>query len=148
MLKTEKRRHKRFPVLKDMAEPVDLFVMDHPAREVPAVLTNLSGGGMSLVVFAHVSGDARLKMILDIHGLENLELLGRVAWTEPKGDTTAIGVRFDHLTHETLHRINNMAEAFQDCELKLSFGIKDVCFRECGYFSLCAKPVKLKSHKH
>jgi hypothetical protein len=91
MLKTEKRRHKRFPVLKDMAEPVDLFVMDHPAREVPAVLTNLSGGGMSLVVFAHVSGDARLKMILDIHGLENLELLGRVAWTEPKGDTTAIG---------------------------------------------------------
>jgi hypothetical protein len=36
MLKAEKRSHKRFPVLKDMAEPVDLFVMDGGGREVPA----------------------------------------------------------------------------------------------------------------
>ncbi|MBL0058066.1 MAG: PilZ domain-containing protein [Elusimicrobia bacterium] len=144
MLKEEKRNHKRFPVLKDMAEPVDLFVMDHPAKEVPAVLTNLSAGGMALVVFAHVSGNAKLKMMMDVHGLEGMELQGRVAWTEPKGDTTAIGVRFDHLKRETVDKINSMAEDFQDCELKLSFGVKDVCFRKCGYFTLCAKSVKLK----
>lgn len=145
MLKAEKRKHTRFPVLKDMAEPVDLFVMDHTAREVPAVLTNLSAGGMSLVVFAHVSGEARLKMVLDVHGLDNMELNGHVAWTEPKGETTTIGVRFDHLTHDNLRRINTMAEDFQDCELKLSFGVKDVCFHKCAYFALCAKPVKLKT---
>ncbi|HMX94555.1 MAG TPA: hypothetical protein PKC50_04865, partial [Elusimicrobiota bacterium] len=62
-MKPDNRRHKRFPVLKDMAEPVDLFVMDQPPREVPAVLTNLSAGGMALVVFAHVSGDAKLKIL-------------------------------------------------------------------------------------
>jgi hypothetical protein len=127
-----------------MAEPVDLFVMDQPPREVPAVLTNLSAGGMALVVFAHVSGDAKLKILLDVHGLENLELQGRVAWTEVKGDTTAIGVRFDHLSHDTVHRITKMAEDFQDCELKISFGLKDVCFRQCAYWTLCGKPVKLK----
>jgi len=143
-LKPDNRRHKRFPVLKDMAEPVDLFVMDQPPREVPAVLTNLSAGGMALVVFAHVSGDAKLKILLDVHGLENLELQGRVAWTEVKGDTTAIGVRFDHLSHDTVHRITKMAEDFQDCELKISFGLKDVCFRQCAYWTLCGKPVKLK----
>lgn len=143
-MKPDNRRHKRFPVLKDMAEPVDLFVMDQPPREVPAVLTNLSAGGMALVVFAHVSGDAKLKILLDVHGLENLELRGRVAWTEVKGDTTAIGVRFDHLSHDTVHRITKMAEDFQDCELKISFGLKDVCFRQCAYWTLCGKPVKLK----
>ncbi|HMU95810.1 MAG TPA: PilZ domain-containing protein [Elusimicrobiota bacterium] len=143
-MKPDNRRHKRFPVLKDMAEPVDLFVMDQPPREVPAVLTNLSAGGMALVVFAHVSGDAKLKILLDVHGLENLELQGRVAWTEVKGDTTAIGVRFDHLSHDTVHRITKMAEDFQDCELKISFGLKDVCFRQCAYWTLCGKPVKLK----
>ncbi len=143
-MKPDNRRHKRFPVLKDMAEPVDLFVMDQPPREIPAVLTNLSAGGMALVVFAHVSGDAKLKILLDVHGLENLELQGRVAWTEVKGDTTAIGVRFDHLSHDTVHRITKMAEDFQDCELKISFGLKDVCFRQCAYWTLCGKPVKLK----
>ena len=144
MLKAENRRHKRFPVLKDMAEPVDLFIMDTPGREVPAVLTNLSSGGMALVVFAHVSGDARLKMTLDVHGLEGMELQGRVAWTECKGETTAIGVHFDHLTRGTVDKINHMAEDFQDCELKISFGLKDVCFRQCRYWVLCGKPVKLK----
>ncbi|MBL8023248.1 MAG: PilZ domain-containing protein [Elusimicrobia bacterium] len=144
MLKAEKRSHKRFPVLKDIAEPVDLFVMDPTVREVPAVLTNLSAGGMALIVFAHVSGNAKLKMLLDVPGLEGVELLGRVAWIAPKGDTTGVGVKFDHLKKETVDKINAMAEDFQDCELKLSFGVKDVCFRKCGYFSLCAKPVKLK----
>lgn len=143
-MKTDNRRHKRFPVLKDMAEPVDLYILDQPSREVPAVLTNLSAGGMALVVFAHVSGDARLKILLDVHGLENVELQGRVAWTESKGDTTAIGVRFDHLPHSTIDRINRMAEDFQDCELKISFGLKDVCFRQCTYWALCGKPLKLK----
>jgi hypothetical protein len=144
MLKTEKRNHKRFPVLKDMAEPVDLFVMDSGAREVPAVLTNLSAGGMALIVFAHVSGEAKLKLLLDVHGLEGIELQGRVAWTVPKGDTTGVGVKFEHMKSETVDKINAMAEDFQDCELKLSFGVKDVCFPKCAYFALCAKPVKLK----
>lgn len=143
-MKPDKRSHKRFPVLKDMAEPVDLVLMEENPREVPAVLTNLSAGGMALIVFAHVTGGAKLKIVLDVHGLEGVELNGRVAWTQPKGDTTAIGVRFDHLASATVQQINRMAEEFQDCELKISFGLKDVCFRACAYWALCAKPLKLK----
>lgn len=153
----ERRSHHRFPLIKDLAEPVDLILMDAPpaekgaappkggpSRDLPAVLTNLSAGGMSLLVFAHVSGDTRLKMVLNLPGLEGLELQGHVKWTSPKGDTTAIGVQFNHLSHEIVKRINHMAEAFQDCELKIAFGIKDVCFRACAYWPLCHKPVKLK----
>ena len=143
-MKTDKRRHTRFPLVKDLAEPVDLFLLDEPARELPAVLINLSSGGMALVVFAHVSGDTRLKITLNIPGLEGIELQGHVAWTEVKGDTTALGVRFNHIASEDSRRINQMAEAYQDCELKLSFGLRDVCFRECAYWPLCHKPVKLR----
>jgi hypothetical protein len=144
-MKQDKRRHKRFPVMKDLAEPVDLFVMDGPTpKDLPAVLTNISCGGMSLVVFAHVQGETKLKLLLNVPGLEGLEFQGRVAWTHSKGETTTIGVQFNHITPEAVKRITRMAESFQDCELKISFGLKDVCFKTCHFWPLCAKPVKLK----
>ncbi len=127
-----------------MAEPVDLFLMENEPREVPAVLTNLSAGGMALVVFAHVSGGSKLKIALDVHGLAGMEFQGRVAWTQYKGEMTTLGVHFDHVPPETVGRISRLAEDFQDCELKISFGLRDVCFRKCTYWELCAKPVKLK----
>jgi hypothetical protein len=111
---------------------------------VPAVMTNLSTGGMSMVVFAHVSGDTRLRIVLNVPGLEGIELNGHVAWTQFKGDTTTVGVRFSHVSHDSSHRITRMTEHYADCELKLSFGLRDVCFRECSYWPLCDKPVKLK----
>jgi hypothetical protein len=145
-MKQENRRHKRFPVMKDMAEPVDIYLMnnEHP-QDLPAVLTNISSGGMSLVVFAQVHGESKLKMLLNVPGLEGLELMGRVAWTHPKGETTTVGVQFNHISTEATKRINHMAEGYQDCELKLSFGLKDVCFKDCSFWPLCAKPVKLKN---
>ena len=76
--------------------------------------------------------------------IEGLELQGRVAWTEPKGETTVVGVQFLHVSAEAAKHINDMAEDYQDCELKLSFGLKDVCFKKCHYFTLCQKPVRLK----
>jgi hypothetical protein len=143
-MKDDRRKHGRFPVIKDLAEPVEIYVMSDPPRELPAVLTNLSAGGMSLVVFTHVTGDTRLRMILSMPGLQGLEVNGHVAWAQTKGDTTLVGVTFGHLNGESARRINHMAEAYQDCETKLSFGVKDVCFRECAYWPLCHKPVKLK----
>jgi hypothetical protein len=145
-VKTDRRKHQRFPVIKDLAEPVDLMLLDEPKRELPAVLTNLSAGGMSLMVFAHVSGDTRLKIVLNMPGLEGTELQGHVTWTAMKGETTTLGVAFGHISPEAAKRINHMAEAYQDCELKISFGLKDVCFKECSYWPLCHKPVKLKHH--
>ena len=133
--------------MKALAEPVELYLLNdsQTPQEAPAVLTDLSCSGMSLTVFAHVSGDTRLKIILNVPGLEGLELQGHVAWTHSKGDTTNVGVQFRHVSQEDAKRINKMAEDYQDCELKISFGLKDVCFRECAYWPLCEKTVKLKT---
>jgi hypothetical protein len=140
----DRRSHNRFPVIKDLAEPVDIILTETPEKEIPAVLTNLSAGGMSLMVFAHISGDTHLKIILNMPGFEGVELKGHVRWTASKGDTTTLGVQFQHLPHETVKRITDMAEDFQDCELKMSFGLKDVCTRHCHYWPLCEKIVKIK----
>jgi hypothetical protein len=130
-----------------MAEPVDLTVMGPSAREVPAVLTNLSAGGMALVVFAHVSGESKLKLGV------GRSWLGRPRTARPRGLDDA--QRRHHRRRGCVSSISKkrpltalieMAEDFQDCELKLSFGVKDVCFRKCHYFALCGKPVKLKSN--
>jgi c-di-GMP-binding flagellar brake protein YcgR len=143
-MKVDRRKHRRFPVIKDLAEPVELFVMSDKPRELPSILTNLSSGGMCLVVFAPVTGDTRLKIVLNIPGFDGLEVEGHVAWEEPKGDTTVVGVRFSRISGEDARRINQMAEAYEDCELKLAMGVRDVCFRECLYWPLCHKSVKLK----
>lgn len=134
--------------MRDLAEPIEIYLLDEPGRELPAVLSDLSSGGMSLTVFAHVSGDTRLRILLNIPGLEGLELQGHVVWTEAKGDTTNVGVRFNHVSHDDTRKLNQMAEGYQDCELKISFGLKDVCYRECPYWALCEKPVKLDKPKH
>ncbi len=149
-MKSERRKHNRL-IIKDIAEPIELFVMGekHTPQEVPAVITNLSAGGMALVVFAHITGDTKLKMDMKLPGMGNMSFEGRVAWTQPKGDTTQVGVKFSHVSHEDAKRINSVAEGYQDCETKLSFGVKDVCFEKCSYWLLCSKPVKLKTkQKH
>lgn len=141
---SEKRKQKRFPVMKDLAEPVDLILLESPPREIPSVMTNLSAGGMSVLAFAPVHGAAALQLVLNIPGLEGVKLDGKIAWQKPKGDTTQLGIEFHHVSEEAKRKIVRLAEAYQDCELKLSFGLRDVCFRACSYWALCAKPVKLK----
>jgi len=144
-MKTDRRKHNRFPLIKDLAEPIDLFVQgEGKPRGIPAVITDLSAGGMSMVVFAHITGDTKLKLVINLPGVQGLEVEGHVAWTEAKGDTTAVGVQFTRISAEDSRHINHMAEDFQDCETKLSFGLKDVCFKQCAYWPLCHKPVKLK----
>ncbi len=131
-------------MIDDLAEPVELCVMgDHP-YEVPAVITTLSAGGLSMLVFAHVAGDTRLKIVLDVPGLEGVEIEGHVVWAKHKGNISTVGVQFSRIDSAHAHQINKMAEDDQKCETERSFGVKDICYRECSYWALCSKPVKLK----
>lgn len=135
----ERRKHQRIPIIKDLAEPVNIIIMAEKPIEMPAVLTNLSAGGMCLVVFAHVIGNTKFKLVLNLKGVEGIELQCRVAWAESKGDTTVIGVSFFNMKHEDMKKINHMAEHFLDCETKRSFGIKDICDPTCNYWPMCVK---------
>ena len=43
----ERRKHKRFPIIKDLAEPIELAMVDSQhMSKIPGILTNFSAGGM------------------------------------------------------------------------------------------------------
>jgi len=141
----ERRKETRTVILEELAEPVSLYMIDEPHWSAPAVLTDLSSKGMGLVVMAHITGKTDIRMTINLPGLEGVTVEGKIVWLSSKGETTRVGVSFEKIAPQYVSRINHMAEANADCDTKLSFGIKDVCFRDCKFWPLCDKAVKLKN---
>lgn len=119
----ERRKHKRFPVIQDLAEPVELTVLSsqtngHP-QEIPGVLTNLSAGGMVLVLMGTIEGKPTLSLVMNLHELGRLEVEGNVVWIRYKGATSVVGIQFTKIAPEKAAQINKMAEAHWERENKV-----------------------------
>ena len=92
----ERRKHRRLPVIKDLAEPIELTVLDSTKgmRRVPGVVTNLSAGGMDLVLLDTIEGKPRFRLTMHLPGLDRFEVEGILVWMRPKGVTCIIGIEF------------------------------------------------------
>src|SRR4051812_1912590 len=91
----ERRKHKRLPVLNDLAEPVELTIIDPTdARHLPGVLTNLSAGGMDLVLMGQIEGRPRFRLNMHLPGFNRFEVEGKLVWSRPKGATSVVGIQF------------------------------------------------------
>jgi c-di-GMP-binding flagellar brake protein YcgR len=109
----ERRKHKRFPIIKDFAEPIELAIVhDHKVQKIPGVLTNLSAGGMDLVIFGQIEGKPKIRMSMRLPGFDRFEVEGQIIWTRPKGNTAIVGVQFDRMDPRHTKQINHMAEVY------------------------------------
>jgi len=143
----ERRKYKRFPVLRELAEPVDIQLTPSPIESkqpIPGVISNLSAGGMALITFVPIPIDAILSITLDIPDLEKAKIEGKVVRREGAGGSYLHGIMFTKIPEKTVHKLHQMGIDYEDCEIKLSLGVTDVCDKSCSYWHLCAKPVKLK----
>ncbi len=143
----ERRRHKRFPVMSGIAEPVDIVFSPSPVEPkepVPGIITDLSAGGLALMTFVPVPIEATISITLDLPGLEKTKLDGKVLRREDKEGTYLHGIKFFHVSEKVAHKLGYMGNDYQDCEIKLSFGVKDVCDKKCHYWLLCTKSAKIK----
>jgi c-di-GMP-binding flagellar brake protein YcgR len=145
----ERRKHKRFPIIKDLAEPIEIRVAGKEPLALPGVLTNLSAGGLDLVLMGAFDGrhnPHNVQLSLDhIHGFDDLKVSGQIIWTREKGGTTLMGIQFTQIGERHKERINRMAKAYWECENRIEQGDFEICFRECTYWNLCSKTVKLKN---
>lgn len=144
----ERRKHKRLPVIKDLAEPIELTLMndDHrDTRRVPGVLTNLSAGGMDLVLLEAIEGSPLFKLSMHLPGFDRFDVEGKLAWSRPKGNTSIIGIQFTKIDKDHAHQLNHMAEAYWECEDRIRKEAPTVCFHGCTYWDLCEKSAKLKN---
>ena len=142
----ERRKHKRLPVIKDLAEPVELTIIDpHDARHLPGVLTNLSAGGMDLVLMGQIEGRPTFRLNMHLPGFDRFEVEGKLVWSRAKGATSVVGIQFTKIDADHAKQIVHMAEAYWDCENRIRQKAPMVCFHGCAYWELCSKPAKLKT---
>lgn len=147
----ERRKHRRVAVVSDLVEPIVLtYAPDKKGdggvpkhlRTQPAVLTNLSAGGMQLITFLAPPHAKTFKMTLTIPGLDNLPVQGRVVRVMKKGETFSVGIQFTKIAAKFQNRITRMAEDDGDCNTRLSLGLPEACVETCSFNALCNKSQK------
>ncbi|MCG3206025.1 MAG: hypothetical protein KCHDKBKB_02751 [Elusimicrobia bacterium] len=145
----ERRKHKRLPVIKDLAEPIELTIADNQngnVKHLPGVLTNLSAGGMDLVLLGTLTGKPSIKLNMHIPGFDHFEVQGKLVWSRPKGNTSVVGIEFTKIDPDHAKQLTHMAEAFWECEDRIREKAPTICFHGCHYWDLCEKPAKLKNY--
>ena len=144
----ERRQHKRLPVIKNLAEPIEISILDahaHQSRLLPGVLTNLSAGGMVLVLMGPINEKAPgFRLNMHLPGFDRFEVEGKIVWAKPKDATSVVGIQFTKIDKDHAKQITHMAEAYWECEDRIQKDADTVCFHGCSFWDLCEKEVKLK----
>ncbi len=137
----DKRRYARFPV-GGFVGPITLRLDSRDKVSQPAVLTDLSAGGLSLVTFIEPPHSKKIEMILSLPGLKSVSVEGKVARVIEKGQTYKVGISFTKIDKKHKALIDSMALDNQDCDIRIALKLPEVCVRDCRFHHLCAKPQK------
>lgn len=144
----ERRKHERFPVIKNLVRPIEL-VFDNKAysKHVPAILFDLSAGGMGLLCFEPITTSTIVLLNIEMEGLKVGPAYGKVVWAFEKGESWRVGINFTNLNENDKEKINNLARDYIECEMRAEHLEKDkICVSKCHYRVLCEKPFKIKKH--
>jgi hypothetical protein len=139
----ERRRHPRLPLHLSVAKLVD-FKFDGLDTPAPAVLVDLSAGGLAMICFALPPQANELTFRMSLPGLVNAKLKGKIVRAKRKGETYHVGIEFTEFQDKWAHMIGKLAKAFNVCEERLQQGDRHFCFRECAFFPLCQKEEKAR----
>lgn len=151
----ERRKHPRFAVVEGMVEPITVN-FDAPskarrrnepkgpptAKNQPAILTDLSAGGMSLILFLEPPKTKTLEMVLNLPGLTQIPIEGKIVRVSERGQTYNVGIAFTRISKKHQAQIDEMAQDHLDCETRLALKLPEACVPRCKFHSLCAKPQK------
>jgi len=142
----ERREHVRLPILHGILEPVELEFYakgaDGKHHPQPAILVDLSAGGMRLITFLEPPHSKELNMILKLAGVKEMPITGRISWVKEKGGVFMSGIIFSGICAEDRKRISDMAEDYVDCDTRIALKLPEVCVETCKAHGLCNKPQK------
>jgi len=144
----ERRKHRRFPAVTVAKEALVESQEMKLKREIPAIIYNLSAGGMALITFLSLPLNAFINLNFDLDGLKLKDVEGKIVRVEGKEKTYLIVISFTKIKAEVRKRINMMADAFDLCETRRMMGEENICSTECSYHMLCAKPIKVSVSRY
>jgi hypothetical protein len=141
----ERRKHVRLPILHGILEPVEIEFFAKGTNGIkpqPAILSDLSAGGMRLITFLEPPHSTNLNIVLSLNGLERIPITGKISWVKQKGEVFMTGISFITISKENQKKINNMAEDYSDCDTRIALKLPEVCVETCKANGLCNKPQK------
>jgi len=146
----ERRKHPRFSIMEGMVEPISIHfgpetpLPSHPVHSPnqPAILTDLSAGGMSLIVFIEPPKVKKFEMVINLPGIKRIPIEGEIISVASKGETHKVGISFTKISHQHQKELAQMAEDDLDCETRLSLRLPEACIPNCNFHSLCVKTQK------
>lgn len=142
----ERREHVRLPMLHGILEPVEIefYTKDRAgkAEAQPAILSDLSAGGMRLITFLAPPHSKELNIILKLNGVKEIPVTGRISWVKDKGGVFMNGISFVGISHDAKKCISDMAEDYSDCDTRMELKLPEVCVETCKAHGLCNKPQK------
>ena len=145
----ERRLHVRLPILHGILEPVEVeFVTKTESgrnRAQPAILSDLSAGGMRLITFLEPPHSRELNIILKLAGIREIPVIGKISWVKEKGGVFMNGIAFSSISPDDRKRINEMAEDYTDCDTRIALKLPEVCVETCRSHGLCNKQQKDES---
>src|SRR4029077_9893454 len=137
----ERRRHPRLPLHLSVAKLVD-FNFDGMDQPAPAVLVDLSAGGLAMICFTMPTMTKDLTFRMSLPGLVNAKLHGKIIRARRKGETYLVAIEFTELQDKWANMVNKLAKASSICEERLQQGDRHFCFKECAFYPLCQKEEK------
>ena len=139
----ERRKHPRLPLHLSVAKLVD-FKCDGLDQPAPAILVDLSAGGLSMIAFALPQLTKYVTFRLDLPGFVNAQLHGKILRAIKKGETYQVAIAFSEFKNEWASLVSKLVKAYNTCEDRLSQGDRRFCFKRCAFFSLCQKEEKAR----
>ena len=139
----ERRRHPRLPMHLSVAKLVD-FKCDGLDATAPAILVDLSAGGLAMICFALPQIAKNITFKLSLPGLVNAQVHGKIVRATRKGDTYNVAVEFTEFQEQWAHLVSKLVKAYNVCEERLTQGDRRFCLKDCAFFSLCEKEEKAR----
>lgn len=147
----ERRRHARFPVIHGLIEPINLRFaqdgkekLDHSQKiSQPAVLVDLSAGGISIISFMEPPHAKLIRMDLSLHGMAHIPVEGKIVRVHSKGKTHTVGIAFTKITKKNQKQLKDMALDYIDCETRIALNLPEACVPTCRFHCLCTKTQKV-----
>lgn len=138
---SEKRKHRRMPVLSNLIEPVNLSYKTPDGKEtfLVAILADLSASGMRMISFLGAPLAENFSITLQLPGTEKMDIKARMAWVKQKENVYTVGIEFTQIKPEHVSLISAMADDFNDCDTRILLRLPEVCVPTCKACRICNK---------
>jgi len=138
---SEKRKHRRMPVISNLIEPVNLSYKTPDGKETSlvAILADLSASGMRMISFLGAPLANTFSISLQLPGLHKMDIQARMAWVKQKENVYTIGIEFTDMKPENAALISAMADDFNDCDTRILLRLPEVCVANCKACLICNK---------